>query len=126
MEYEKRNKLENGTKITIGSVTIEDATSIGIPGDGVELIEITTLGSTRKEWTPSDIPDSDEITITAPWPDAAPTISAAGDQPVACTITPKNASAISFSAFVTKVQPAAAEVDSKLTCEITLKPTEFT
>jgi len=124
MPYSNTHKLANGATVTIDGTEYTAATSIGIPGNMVELVDITTLGSTRKEFTPSDMPDSDEITVTIPFTGAYPEIATAGSAAVACSITlPKISKTVSFSAFVTKVSPASAEIDGKLTMEVTLKPT---
>ena len=124
MTYSNSWKLANGATVTIDGTTWEDASSIGVPGNVVELVDITSLGSTRKEYTPSDMPDGDEITITVPFSGTYPSVSAAGESAKSCSIVlPKISKTISFSAWVTKVVPGAAEPDGKLTMEITLKPT---
>lgn len=123
MPYSNTWKLANGATVTIGGTTWEDATSIGIPGNMVELVDITNLGSTRKEYTPSDMPDGDEITVTVPFAGTYPAVSVAGEAAKSCSIAlPKLSKTISFTAFVTKVTPASAEPDGKLSIEITLKP----
>ncbi len=124
MTYSNTWKLSNGATVQIGSTTWEDAISIGLPGNMVELVDITNLGSTRKEYTPSDMPDADEITVTVPYLGAPPAVAAAGSSAVSCVIVlPKINKTLAFSAFVTKVAPAQAEIDGKLSQEITLKPT---
>lgn len=124
MTYSNTWKLGNGATVTIGATTWEDALSIDLPGNMVELVDITNLGSTRKEYTPSDMPDSDDIVITVPYVGTVIAVSAAGEAPVACSVLlPKINKTVSFSAFKTKIQPAKVEVDGKLSQDITLKPT---
>ena len=124
MAYSNSVKLANGATVTINGTAYEDAISIGVPGNVVELVDITTLGSTRKEYTPSDMPDTDEIVVTLPFTGTYPAIAVAGAAAVACSVyLPKISKTISFSGFVTKVQPGVAEIDGKLTMEVTIKPT---
>lgn len=124
MAYSNSWKLANGATVIIDGTTYEDASSIGVPGNVVELVDITNLGSTRKEYTPSDMPDGDEIEVTIPFTGTYVEISAAGSSAKSCSITlPKISKTIAFSAWVSKVQPGAAEPDGKLTQVVTLKPT---
>lgn len=124
MTYSNTWKLANGATVTIDGTTWEDASSISIPGNMVELVDITNIGSTRKEYTPSDMPDGDEITVTVPFTGTYLALSIGGAAAKSCSIVlPKISKTISFSAFITKVQPGPAEPDGKLTQEITLKPT---
>ena len=123
MTYSNTWKLANGATVTIAGTTWEDASVIGVPGNIVELVDVTNLGSTRKEYTPSDMPDGDEIAVTVPFTGTYPAVSVAGESAKSCSIVlPKISKTITFSAWVTKVQPANAEADGKLSMEITLKP----
>lgn len=110
-----------GTKIAIGATTIEDATIIGTPGNQGDLIEITTLGGSRKEWAVSEILDSPEITIVAP---LTGTMIAVGDTSLSCVITlQKLGKTATFTAKCISCLPLPAEVGGKLGMEIVLKPT---
>lgn len=125
MSYSNSTKIANGATVKIGATTWEDATVIGIPGNTVEKIEITTLGSTRKEYTVSDMPDGTEISVTVPFTGTYPALSTPSGGAVACEITlPKISKTISFDALVLEVAPSAAEIDGKLMMEIKLQPIE--
>lgn len=127
MTYSNTWKIANGAILVVGSNTWEDATIIGIPGDEVETIEITNLGSTRKEYALSDMPDAEDITATVPYTGTRPAISVAGSNPLSCSVQlPKTGKVVSFSAFLRKVTVSPAEVDGKLAMELTLKPTSAT
>ena len=125
MPYTNNFKLSNGSKITVNNVEFADALSIELPADSVALVDITTLGSTRREYTPSDMPDADEIKFQAAYSGTnLPAIAVAGGSPVACSIMlSKVTKTWSFSAFVTSATVIDVAVDGKLTLEVTLKPT---
>lgn len=121
MPYTNSTKLAGAAKIAIGATTYEDATIIGIPAEMMELVDITTLGSSRREYLGSDIMDSDEITVTVPYAGVAETVSSTG---VSCVITlPTITKVLTFTAFITKSAPQPVEVGGKMLLEITLKPT---
>lgn len=121
MTYSNTWKRANGATISIDGTVHENATIIGIPGEQIELIEKTTLGATRREWAPSDMPDSPEIVVTLPLGADTPDV---GDEGVAVIITlPKLSKTYTFDATVVSVLPAAAEVDGLLGVDVTLKPT---
>lgn len=121
MPYENTWKRANGATITIGGTLHENATIIGVPGDQVELIDKTTLGATRREWAPSDMPDSPEIVVTLP---LGATTPAVGGEGVAVVVSlPKIPRTYTFDATVVSVLPSAAEVDGLLGVDVTLKPT---
>lgn len=121
MPYSNTWKRANGAKISIGGTLHENATIIGIPGDQVELIDKTTLGASRREWAPSDMPDSPEIVVTLPLGASTPTV---GDEDIEIVVTlPKIPRTYTFDATIVSVLPSAAEVDGLLGVDVTLKPT---
>jgi hypothetical protein len=126
MTYANSWKRAHGATVVITPAvtspqTINDATVIGIPGDEAELIEKTTLGSSRKEYDVSDAVDSPNIEIRASWTGAA---SLAGEED--CTIEIDLPSAglapAAFKAHVVSDLPQPAEVAGLLVRVITLKP----
>jgi hypothetical protein len=125
MTYANNWKRAHGATVTISPdggtpQTIDDATIIGIPGDEAELIEKTTLGSTRKEHDVSDQVDSPTIEIRASWTGAA---SLAGEENATVAITlPKTTNPAEFYAHVVSDLPQPAEVGGLLERVITLKP----
>lgn len=127
MPYSNTWKLGNGSKITINSVEYLDATSVTVPDEMRELVEITTLGSTRKEWVASDMPDSDEITVTLPYTGTIGSSIVTGTAVTCAVFLAKlnggTGYTFTFTGIVTKAAPSAAEVDGKLAWEITIKPT---
>jgi hypothetical protein len=125
MPYTNTTKIANGATVQIGANTYEDAMVIGIPGNQVELIEITTLGSTRKEYTVSDMPDGPEITVQVPFTGTYPALNASGSAVTVVVITlPKISKTITFDALIIGVAPQPAEIDGKLMLEVTIKPVE--
>lgn len=127
MPYSNTWKLGNGSKITINGTEYLDATSVTVPGEMRDLVEITTLGSTRKEYVASDMPDSDEITVTLPYTGTIGSSIVTGTAVTCAVFLAKLNSGtgytFTFTGLVTKAQPGAAEVDGKLSWEITIKPT---
>ena len=121
MPYSNGTKLANGATVAIGATTYEDAVIVGVPSEVGELVDITTLGSSRREYLLSDIMDSDEITIMLPYTGQAETVSTTA---VTCVIVlPKITKTLTFTALIMKWAPQPAEVNGKLMLEITLKPT---
>lgn len=121
MPYSNTTKLANAATITIGATLYDNATIIGIPQEEGELVDITTLGSSRREFLLSDIMDSPEIEVLVPYVGAAETVS---ETPVSCTLSlPKISKSLAFTAIITKSAPQPAEVNGKLQLQITLKPT---
>ena len=121
MPYSNGWKIANGSKIQIGATTYEDAVEIGIPSSVVELIDITTLGSSRKEWVASDFVDSGEISVTLP---STGTNLTVGGAAASCVITlSKLTKTLTFSAIIVADEPTPAGLDGKLGRVVRLKPT---
>lgn len=132
MPYANNWKIAGAATVKLSSVNggaeILDCTSIGFPNEMRALIDITTLGSTRKEFAMSDIADSDEITFTGPYDGVVSDGIVTGTLLTGCQIKlPKlNGGAgytYTFSGYVTKIEVSPAEIDGKLSRTISVKPT---
>ena len=123
MPYSNRTKIANGATITIGATTYEDCTIIGVPGQERELIDITTLGSTRREYAASDMIDSPEFDVVMPYAGAPITTSATAES-ITVTLTKLGGSvdAHAFTGFIRSAVPEPAEVDGKLMYRLRIKP----
>jgi hypothetical protein len=132
MAYSNNWKIASGATVKLssvnGGVAIEDCTMIGFPNEMRSLVEITTIGSSRKEFVMSDVADSDEITFTAPY------LGVVNDGIVSKTLLtgcqiflPKlnggSGYTYTFSGFVTKCEVSNLELDGKIGWTISVKPT---
>ena len=124
MPYANNWKLGNGSTVTLGSNgPILDATKISFPSEERGLVDITTLGSTRKEYLASDMPDSPEIGITVSHTGLTGSSLVTGTV-VSCSISfAKITKTISFSGIITKAGGGEATPDGKVAFEISVKPT---
>ena len=124
MAYSNHYKLGNGATVSIAGTLYEDAESIGIPNNRVDLVDITNLGSTRKEFAVSDMPDSDEIEIVIPnGSQGLPTLATSSSSAVTVIIVlPKISNTLAFTGHVTNVARQEATVDGRLLATVTIKP----
>jgi hypothetical protein len=120
MVYSNAWKKSEGAKIAIGATTYEDAVDIQVSFDSAELVDITTLGSSRKEYSASSVVDAPEGSCTVPF-GTLPTI---GGNAVSYTVTlPLQSKSIGFSAITTGVETDGISVGGKVGMKITFKPT---
>ena len=125
MTYSNSWKRAHGTSVTITPAVTEaqtfaDATVIGIPGDGSELIEKTSLGASRKEWDVADVVDSPTIEIRCSWTGAT---SLAGEEDARVQIDlPTALTDIDIKAHIVSDLPQPAQVGGLLERVITIKP----
>jgi len=125
MTYSNSWKRAHGTSVTItpavtAAQTLADATVIGIPGDGSELIEKTSLGASRKEWDVADVVDSPTIEIRCSWTGAT---SLAGEEDARVQIDlPAGLTDIDIKAHIVSDLPQPAQVGGLLERVITIKP----
>jgi hypothetical protein len=118
MSYSNNWKLANGATVTIGATTYEDAISIGLPSNKAELIELTTLGSTRKEFV-TGVQDSDGISVTLPF---GATIPAIGSTTVSISL-PTLSKTVSFTGIVEGYAGGGLENGKPVELTVSIKPT---
>lgn len=127
MTYANKWKRAHGTTVTItptgdGAPTaqvLDDCEIVGIPGESVDLIEKTTLGSARKEYDPGDQLDSDTIEIKCPWTGASSLAGWPADIDIAL---PSGLVGVEINALIVSDLPQPAEVGGLLARTITIKP----
>lgn len=120
MPYSNTWKLAQGANVTINSTTYLDPISISGFGDTADLIETTTLGSTRKEYA-TGLVDSEEIEIVLALTGTPPAITTSA---VTCSVAlPTITKTAGFSAQVISAVTQPIETGGKLGVVVRLKPT---